>query len=61
MAKKSRQKTGCQVTNWSDYNKALVNRGAITFWFSEEVLANWKHANMGFKVGRSFVYRDAAI
>ncbi len=61
MAKKSRQKTGYQVTNWSAYNKSLVNRGDITFWFSEEVLANWKHAKKGFKVGRPFVYSDAAI
>ncbi len=60
-AKKSRQKTGYQVTNWSAYNKSLVNRGDITFWFSEEVLTNWKHANKGFKVGRPFVYSDAAI
>ena len=40
MPKKSRQKTGYQVTNWSAYNKSLVNRGDITFWFSEEVLSN---------------------
>lgn len=61
MPKKSRQKTGYQVTNWSAYNKSLVNRGDITFWFSEEVLANWQHENKGFKIGRPFVYSDTAI
>lgn len=61
MSKKSRQKTGYRITNWSAYNKSLVNRGDITFWFSEEVLANWKHDNKGFKVGRPFLYSDAAI
>lgn len=61
MSKKSRQKTGYQVTNWSAYNKSLVNRGDITFWFCEEVLANWEHENKGFKVGRPFVYSDTAI
>lgn len=61
MPKKSRQKTGYQVTNWSAYNKSLVNRGDITFWFSEEVLANWEHENKGFKVGRPFTYSDTAI
>ena len=55
MSKKSHQKTGYRVTNWSAYNKSLVNRGDITFWFSEEVLANWKHSNKGFKVGRPFL------
>ena len=59
MSKKSRQKTGYQVTNWSAYNKSLVNRGDITFWFSEEVLSNWEHENKGFKVGRPFVYSNA--
>ena len=61
MPNKSRQKSGYQVTNWSAYNKSLVNRGNITFWFSEEVLANWEHENKGFKVGRPFVYSDTAI
>ena len=61
MSKKSRQKTGYQVTNWSAYNKSLVNRGDIAFWFSEEVLSNWEHENKGFKVGRPFVYSDTAI
>ena len=61
MSKKIRQKTGYQVTNWSAYNKSLVNRGDITFWFSEEVLSNWEHENKGFKVGRPFVYSDTAI
>ena len=61
MSKKRRQKTGYRITNWSAYNKSLVNRGDVTFWFSEEVLANLKHANKGFKVGRPFLYSDAAI
>ncbi len=61
MAKKSRQKNSYQVINWSAYNKSFVNRGEITFCFSKEVLANWKHPNKGFKVGRPFVYSDVAI
>ncbi|BCQ34664.1 hypothetical protein ERHA54_21430 [Erwinia rhapontici] len=25
-----------RITNWNAYNKALVNRGSITFWLDEE-------------------------
>ncbi len=31
-----------RVTNWRDYNRALVARGSITLWFHEEVLAGWR-------------------
>src|SRR5690606_26240328 len=31
-----------RVTNWHDYNRALVARGAITLWIDEEVFAGWR-------------------
>jgi len=49
------------VTNWSKYNESLVNRGSITFWFDDEVLAHWEHDNADAKVGRPFTYSDRAI
>lgn len=30
-----------RVRNWSDSNHALVNRGSITFWFSEQCIEQW--------------------
>ncbi|MCB9301190.1 MAG: hypothetical protein H6566_11115 [Lewinellaceae bacterium] len=30
-----------RVLNWSDYNKALVNRGSITIYFSDEAIEGW--------------------
>lgn len=30
-----------RLTNWSDYNKTLINRGFITLWLDEDTLANW--------------------
>ena len=50
-----------KITNWRNYNESLVQRGSITFWFSDEVLAQWHHANRRPKVGRPFVYSDTAI
>jgi IS5 family transposase len=53
---------GCyRITNWAKYNTALVGRGSITFWFDEEVLASWRHANEVVRRGHPFVYSDRAI
>jgi len=27
-----------KITNWADYNKALVNRGSLTFWLDESAI-----------------------
>jgi hypothetical protein len=50
-----------KITNWRKYNESLVQRGSITFWFSEEVLAQWNHANRRPGVGHPFLYSDRAI
>jgi hypothetical protein len=50
-----------KITNWRQYNESLVQRGSITYWFSDEVLAEWHHANRRRKVGHPFVYSDTAI
>jgi hypothetical protein len=31
-----------RVTNWSEYNAALRQRGSLTVWFSDEALAAWR-------------------
>lgn len=50
-----------KITNWKRYNESLVQRGSITFWFSEDVIDRWHHANDRPKVGHPFVYSDTAI
>jgi hypothetical protein len=50
-----------KITNWREYNEALVQRGSITFWFSPEMIRQWHHANEQPKVGHPFVYSDTAI
>jgi len=32
----SRPKALYRVKNWSEYDKALVERGSITFWMSDD-------------------------
>ncbi len=50
-----------KITNWRKYNESLVQRGSITFWFSDDVIDQWEHANDEPKVGHPFVYSDRAM
>jgi len=59
--KEQTAKTPRKIINWAEYNQALVNRGNFTFWISDDVLAQWRHENDNFKVGRPFTYSDLAI
>jgi hypothetical protein len=54
-------KASYKITNWRNYNESLVQRGSITFWFSDEVIDQWEHDNAEPKVGHPFVYSDVAI
>jgi hypothetical protein len=40
----SRPKPLYRVKNWSEYEKALVQRGSITFWLSDEFEQVWLYA-----------------
>ena len=46
--------------NWSKYNKSLINRGNINFWFSKESLKKWR-APRCKKAGRPFKFSDDFI
>ena len=50
-----------KIANWTEYNKSLINRGSITFWFSEDVIKGWVKASTNCSRGRSEIYADAAI
>lgn len=56
-----KRKLTYKITNWKQYNESLVERGSITVWFSDDVLASWEHPNDALKVGRPFTYSDTAI
>ncbi|MBX7167950.1 MAG: IS5 family transposase [Pirellulales bacterium] len=55
------KKATYQITNWREYNEALVRRGDVTFWFSQNTLDEWEHDNAEKKNGRPFKYSDRAI
>lgn len=50
-----------RVRNWPEYNRALKNRGSITFWFEESSLKQWSSTNRTGKRGRPEKYSDVAI
>ena len=60
LTKASEAKEKYRVTNWASYNKALVKRGNITIYLSEEALENWYDDGPPQK-GAQFVYSDLCI
>jgi hypothetical protein len=53
-------KTKYRVSNWSEYDRALVQRGDITLWISEDAVACWKPAPTGRR-GAQRKFSDHAI
>jgi len=45
-----------RITNWRQYNAALVNRGSLTLWIDEVVIDRWHQVS-----GKGAVYHDDAI
>ena len=55
-----RPKTLYRVKNWSEYDKALVQRGSITFWMSDDFEKIWRHTGKKQR-GSQFDYSGQAI
>ena len=55
-----RPKTLYRVKNWSSYDKALVERGSITFWLANDFEKTWRYAGEKQR-GSQFDYSDQAI
>ena len=53
-------KTKYRITNWAEYDEALVKRGDITLWISEDAIEAWTPARSG-KRGAPRKYSDMAI
>lgn len=49
-----------RVTNWPEYDAALVRRGHLTVWFTDEAVAAW-HAPATGERGGQPIYSDIAI
>ena len=64
MAKRSKvhpsHKTLYRVTNWSEYDQGLVNRGSLTVWVTPAALHSWKPRKSGRRGGQRR-YSDTSI
>ena len=56
----SRRKELYRVKNWSEYEKALVQRGSITFWLSDDIEQIWLYTGEKQR-GSQFDYSDKAV
>ena len=50
-----------RVRNWSAYDAALVKRGSLTVWISEDAIASWSAEKEPGKRGRQQEHSDFAI
>jgi hypothetical protein len=53
-------KSKYRVTNWPQYDAALLRRGSLTLWFTDEAVAAWQAESTG-KRGAQRVYSALAI
>lgn len=60
MQAKNSKKKKYRVKNWSEYNKALINRGSIELFISPDAIKAWKARAEG-KPGHPKKYSDNAI
>ncbi|WP_072100798.1 IS5 family transposase, partial [Klebsiella pneumoniae] len=60
-ANRSVAKQKFKITNWPTYNKALINRGSITFWLDDEAIQAWYESATPSSRGRPQRYSDLAI
>ncbi len=54
-------KSKAKITNWSEYNRALCQRGSVTFGIDDSAIEAWICTTHHWKRGRGFQYSDAAI
>jgi len=50
-----------KINNWSEYNRALVQRGSITIWIENGAIDQWFSDQKTGKPGRTQIYSDIAI
>ncbi len=53
-------KTRYHVGNWAEYDRALVDRGDVTFWLTPRAIATWSAVGVGKRRGQ-LQYSDLAI
>lgn len=50
-----------RLRNWKHYNAALVQRGSLTLWVSDDVMTAWRDTQETGKRGKPRTYSDTAV
>ncbi len=50
-----------KISNWKQYNHALVQRGSLTVWMDKQAIMQWHCQTHHGRRGRGFHYSDSAI
>jgi len=50
-----------KISNWKQYNQALVQRGSLTIWMTEQAIKQWHCQTHHGRRGRGFHYSNSAI
>jgi len=59
--KTKKTKRRYRLRNWKQYNAALVQRGSLTLWVSDDVIMAWRSTEKTGKPGRPRTYSDTAV
>jgi IS5 family transposase len=59
--KHKKTKARYRLRNWREYNRALVQRGSLTMWITEDVVQTWHGTEAEPKRGHPRTYTDTAI
>jgi hypothetical protein len=59
--KNKKTKRSYRLRNWKQYNSALVHRGSLTLWVSEDVLTTWRNNEKTGQPGHPRTYSDTAV
>jgi IS5 family transposase len=59
--KRKKTKQQYRLRNWSQYNKALVERGSLTLWVSDDIIEQWRSHQRTGRRGKPSTYTDTAI
>lgn len=54
-------KIAYKIQNWKQYNRALINRGNLTLWISEDLIESWYAESQPVGRGRPRTYSDSCI
>jgi IS5 family transposase len=59
--KTKKTKRTYRLRNWKHYNAALVQRGSLTLWVSDDMLEVWRNTEKTGQPGRPRTYSDTAV